>query len=285
MVGALPSRREWRSLNYRHGFHAGNHTEPFKHAVLWTLIELLKSKDKPFMVLDTHAGAGLHDLRSGMALRTREADSGITRLMTCVEPALTGYLDIVRDVGGVEPILYPGSPEIIRRSLRSADRLVACELHHEDAVTLRSHMAGDKRVSVHVRDGYEATLALIPPIERRGLVFVDPPYETLGEEAKLGNFLLRACTKWPTGIFAAWYPIKSAAAGNAVLRSALESPARSIVSARFTRFRIDEKRLAGGGMVIFNPPWHAEDRIAQICCALREGFGAGDWSMDHPRST
>ena len=271
-------------MNYRHGYHAGNHTEPFKHAVLSLLIELLKSKDKPFAVLDTHAGAGLHDLRSGMALSTGEAKAGITRLMTCVEPALTGYLNVVRGVGGVEPIFYPGSPEIVRRSLRSADRLVACELHPADAATLRSHMAGDKRVSVHARDGYEAALALVPPKERRGLVFVDPPYETIGEEAKLGDFLSRLCAKWPTGIFAAWYPIKSAAAGQAVLRSALESPARGIVSARFTRYPIGEKRLAGGGMVILNPPWRAEDHIAGICRALCKGFGAGDWSVDRPRS-
>ena len=267
-------------MNYRHGFHAGNHTEPLKHAVLLLLIDLLKGKDKPFAVFDTHAGMGMHDLRSEMALRTREAEEGIGRLMTCAEPALAGYLDLVRGIGGDTPVAYPGSPEIIRRSLRPQDRLVACELHPEDAVKLRALMKRDSRVHVHSRDGYEAALALIPPPERRGLVFVDPPFEHKEEAAHLGAFLSRASRKWPTGTFAAWYPVKSEAVGATIVQKALDGPARNVVSARFCLHPRGLGTLAGGTIIVLNAPWHAEERMSEVCLALRDGFGGGEWAVD-----
>ncbi|MCR6555826.1 23S rRNA (adenine(2030)-N(6))-methyltransferase RlmJ, partial [Aeromonas sp. CPF2-S1] len=41
-------------LSYRHAFHAGNHADVLKHAVQALIIESLKKKEKPFIVLDTH---------------------------------------------------------------------------------------------------------------------------------------------------------------------------------------------------------------------------------------
>ena len=50
-------------FSYRHAFHAGNHADVLKHTVQALIIESLKKKEKPFIVLDTHAGGGLYDLR------------------------------------------------------------------------------------------------------------------------------------------------------------------------------------------------------------------------------
>ena len=58
------------------------------------------------------------------------------------------------------------------------------------------------------RDGYEAIGAFTPPPERRGLVFIDPPYEKTDEAASLARAIAKGLRKWPTGIFLAWYPIK-----------------------------------------------------------------------------
>ena len=278
MGTALPLGRT--GVNYRHGFHAGNHTEPFKHAILWTLLDMLKAKETPLAVLDTHAGAGLYDLRSDMALRTNEARDGIVRLISCRAPALAGYLATVRAVGGDAPTMYPGSPEIVRRALRLDDRLVACELRREDASMLRANMAGDPRVSVHCRDGYEAALALVPPMERRGLVFLDPPFEDAGETEKLGALLRRACAKWPGGIFVAWFPLKSSRAALAAQRAALDNDARRVIAATFLRQPYGGERLAGSLLAVLNPPWQAEVRAAAVCRALADGFAAGTWSVD-----
>jgi 23S rRNA (adenine2030-N6)-methyltransferase len=54
-------------VNYRHAFHAGSHTEVFKHSVLVLLLQHLIKKPQPFVVLDTHAGAGFYDLTTDQA--------------------------------------------------------------------------------------------------------------------------------------------------------------------------------------------------------------------------
>ena len=67
-------------LSYRHAFHAGNHADVLKHAVFVQLLRHLLQKDKPFWCIDTHAGAALHALDEGYALKNAEFESGISRL-------------------------------------------------------------------------------------------------------------------------------------------------------------------------------------------------------------
>src|SRR5258708_3501972 len=105
-------------MNYRHAFHAGNHTEVFKHSILIHLVQHLASKPQAFMALDTHAGLGLYDLQSNEATRTGEALEGVTKIFSSAVPTSTTYLDIVRSLNPSELRLYPGSPLLIRRLLR-----------------------------------------------------------------------------------------------------------------------------------------------------------------------
>ena len=67
-------------LSYRHSFHAGNHADVLKHTVQSLIIESLKEKDKPFLYLDTHAGAGRYQLSGEHAERTGEYLEGIARI-------------------------------------------------------------------------------------------------------------------------------------------------------------------------------------------------------------
>ena len=60
-------------MNYRHSFHAGNFADLVKHAVVLDLMGRLTAKAGPLTVIDTHAGAGLYDLSSSEATRSREA--------------------------------------------------------------------------------------------------------------------------------------------------------------------------------------------------------------------
>ena len=164
-------------MNYRHAYHAGNHIDVFKHAVLVRLLEHLRKKAKAFTVLDTHAGAGRYDLTAIEAEKTGEAADGIGRVIGKEIPAAAAYLDLIRRLNPEGLRTYPGSPAIIAAFLRDNDRLIACELHEEEAAKLRRVFRGDPRVAVHQRDGYEAITAFVPPPSRRGLVFIDPPYE------------------------------------------------------------------------------------------------------------
>ncbi len=119
-------------MNYRHAYHAGNFADCFKHALLVALLDSFARKPAPYFVLDTHAGAGRYDLDAEAARRTDEATTGIRRLLQRPSPVLARYLGLVEQLG-----LYPGSPALIRAVMRENDRLVCCELHPEDATTLR----------------------------------------------------------------------------------------------------------------------------------------------------
>ena len=161
-------------MNYRHAFHAGNFGDCMKHALLVWLIRAMQRKPGAMLVLDTHSGIGRYDLTTGPAARTGEASRGILRLLDDPPAPLTDYVGLVRDLG-----LYPGSPVLTNALLRPQDRLVCCELHPADYAVLRSEFAGDRQVAVHHRNAWEALGALLPPAERRGLILIDPPYESM----------------------------------------------------------------------------------------------------------
>jgi 23S rRNA (adenine2030-N6)-methyltransferase len=268
-------------MNYRHAFHAGNHVDVFKHAALTFVLEWLRQKPAPFAVLDTHAGVGVYDLASGGAQRTKEFEGGALRVF---EPGLTtapGYSAMLREMNPEALTTYPGSPEIVRRYLRQRDRLVACELHPDEAETLRARYRGDPRVAVHHRDGYEAIGALLPPKERRGLVLIDPPYEQTDEAERLAAALATGLGRWPNGTFMAWYPIKDGLIGAALARAAVAGGFPKTLRVEFSPFQRDNVSLSGGGLLIVNAPWRLDDRLKALCQELsgRLGDGRGGWSV------
>lgn len=64
-------------LSYRHSFHAGNHADVLKHTVQSLIIESLKEKEKPFLYLDTHSGAGRYQLTSEHAEKQGSISKGL----------------------------------------------------------------------------------------------------------------------------------------------------------------------------------------------------------------
>ena len=199
-------------MNYRHAFHAGNHADVLKHVVLLALLEALERKATPYFVLDTHAGRGRYLLQSEQASKTGEAQTGIFRLFVLhgLPALLQRYLKRIQADNPVGALIaYPGSPLITAQFLRADDRLVACELQPEEAHALTTLFDHDRRVTVRQSDGYAAIKAMLPPKERRGLVLIDPPYEAQDEEfAVILAALKEGLARWPTGIYAIWYPIK-----------------------------------------------------------------------------
>ena len=257
-------------MNYRHAFHAGNVGDCLKHALLVWLVRALLRKPAPFHVLDTHAGIGRYDLETGPATRTGEWREGIGRLLDGEPPSpLADYLGLVERLG-----LYPGSPAIVRALLRPDDRLTCCELHPEDAASLRRLFAGDRQVSVHLRDGYEAVGALLPPAERRGLVLIDPPYERPDEFARVAEALLRARRRFPAGTLAAWYPVKHRAPVRAFHDAVRASGLRDVAAAELLmREPLDPARLNGAGLLVVAPPYRFEAEAGLLLAALRERLG------------
>ena len=267
-------------MNYRHAYHAGSHTDVFKHAVLAMLLEHLRGKPKPFTVLDTHAGAGRYDLTAVEAGKTGEAADGIGRVIGKNLPAAEGYLGLIHRLNPDGLRIYPGSPAIIAAFLRDEDRLIACELHEEEVAKLRRNFRGDGRVAIHHRDGFEAIGAFVPPPARRGMVFIDPPYEKDDREAyrRVAEWMNAGLRKWPTGMFAAWYPLKDRV-GIDEVRAGYSPDNPPTLAVEFLRAPIGGAGFAGSGMLIANPPFGIESRLRALGQELIAAFDAPKGSL------
>jgi 23S rRNA (adenine2030-N6)-methyltransferase len=283
-------------MNYRHAYHAGNFADVLKHSVLFALIEALKAKDTPFALIDTHAGSGCYALDSEEAGKTGEYRDGIARLLF---PDLHGtgqgplpallrrWLDSVLALPGNEQglKLYPGSPLQAAQAMRATDSAQLCELHPEEASRLRELFHHDRRVHVHHRNGYEALKALLPPKEKRGLVLIDPPFEAQEAEYRLIEAALKAALqRWPTGIYAVWYPIKLRSQVQPFLRWLQRCGARRVLQAELLVHPDDSPlRLNGSGMVILNAPWNLDQILRdplQAMARLLSQAHAASWRLD-----
>ncbi|HJP99513.1 MAG TPA: 23S rRNA (adenine(2030)-N(6))-methyltransferase RlmJ [Rhodanobacteraceae bacterium] len=262
-------------MNYRHAFHAGNFADVFKHAILLALLDALTAKDKPLCYLDTHAGRGAYRLDDPEALKTGEWRDGIGRLSDDAHAPspLHRYVAAIRacNPDGVLRV-YPGSPLLAAQALRPNDRLVLCEMQPEEAAALRGQFHSDPRAHVHHRDGYAALNALVPPAEKRGLVLIDPPFEAQeGEFAAIEGALSKAHARWPNGVYAVWYPIKSHRAIAPFHRRLSQAPFDRVLVAELMVLPDDSPlRLNGCGVLIANPPWQVDKTLANLMPALRK---------------
>ena len=248
-------------MNYRHVYHAGNFADVAKHVALLFCLDALKRKDAAFFALDTHAGRGLYDLHSGEAQKSGEAERGVRKLieMRLGERSLARYFDAVHARRARRLTHYPGSPALIAAGLRAQDRAIFVELMPAEARALERDIASAGRVRTQVEDGYAALRALLPPPERRGLVLIDPPYESMDELPRLVEAFADAYRRWPSGLYLLWYPIRSGSQ-------------RRTVHARFEALGIPKMLvadlaihpddasvgLAGSGLIIVNPPFGAD---------------------------
>ena len=274
-------------MNYRHAFHAGGPADVVKHAVLARILVHLKNKPAAFRVIDTHAGAGLYDLRGPEATRSPEWRDGIARLMAAsidgeAGALLAPYLDAVRALNPAgELAAYPGSPALARALMRSQDRLVACELEPTAAAALAHNLGGDRRAKAVAIDGWTALNAYVPPPERRGVVLIDPPFEAMDEFSRLAQALEAAHRKWATGIFLIWYPTQgrqdSDALAKRLRRSAIPKVLRAEVDFALQR---EPERRAGCGLIVVNPPWTLAGELEILAPLFAKVFAGGhrvDW--------
>lgn len=275
-------------LSYRHAYHAGNFADVHKHAVLTLLLEALKAKHKGFCYIETHAGAGRYSLAGGLSQQASEYRRGIDLLWRCADfPAsLAPYIDAVRCANkGVPERLrnYPGSPCIAHALLRPQDSMRLAELHPTDAQCLQTEFAAERNVVVEQRDGYQALQAWLPPSERRGLVLLDPAYERKDERQRLVQGVLDAYRRWPTGIYALWYPLRERGFAESLQRALSATGIRRILVAQLSvRAPSASRAMKGSALAVINPPWRLEQALEPLLswlCTRLAADDAGRWRV------
>jgi 23S rRNA (adenine2030-N6)-methyltransferase len=268
-------------LNYKHIYHAGNFADVAKHVALLFCLDALKRKDSAFFALDTHAGRGFYDLQAAEAAKSGEAERGIQQLIAKSLDAapLQDYFANIRARKGKRLARYPGSPALIAQALRSHDRAIFVEVLPAEARAVEREVESMGRLFTQIGDGYAALKAQVPPTERRGLVLIDPPYESLEEFQALLQAFEDAYRRWPTGSYLMWYPIRSAAQ-----RATVHERFKALRIAKMLRAEIAVHHddagvgLAGSGMLIVNPPYGADEFLTEAYTAIHAALcvaGAG----------
>ncbi len=278
-------------MNYHHDYHAGNFADVLKHVVLARVVTYMKQKDKPFRVIDTHAGAGLYDLQGAEAAKTAEWQDGIARIFDvelpkAVADLLEPYLDAVRSVNVGALKYYPGSPLIARHLMRDDDVLVANELGEPEFQRLRQELQRAKATTVLNIDAHHAVKSLLPPKERRGLVLIDPPFEEKSEFLDLAKAIDEAISRFATGTYLIWYPLKDEAAADRFVAVATSKPGVKYLDVRLAVSKpFAGLGLTASGVLVLNPPFVLKEELETLMPFLEEHLSEGSGSRFELRSS
>ena len=246
-------------LSYRHSFHAGNHADVLKHTVQSLIISALNEKDKPYLYLDTHAGAGRYLLSGEHAERTGEYLEGIARIwqQDDLPEEMKPYISAVKNYNpGGKLRYYPGSPLIARHLLREDDKLQLTELHPSDFPLLRNEFQKDDRARTDRADGYQQLKSKLPPPSRRGLILIDPPYEMKSDYQAVVAGIQEGYKRFATGVFALWYPVVLRQQIKRMLSELQATGIKRILQIELAvRPDSDQRGMTASGMIVINPPW------------------------------
>jgi len=292
-------------LSYRHAFHAGNFADVLKHFVLTNVLSYMTKKDKGYIYIDSHSGAGVYQLNEEYAQKTGEYKQGIAKLINNIDipQALEEYIDLIKsfnqrdylknDVSFQEhnfqnsnlqnhPQLtfYPGSPAIAKAFLRRQDSAHLFELHSTDIEYLITFCERWNKSHVKQSDGYQGILSLVPPPSRRGVVLIDPPYELKDDYTKAVNTIISAYKKFATGTYILWYPVVKRELVGQMKTQFTQSKVRNILQVELClQADTEEYGMTGTGLFIVNPPWQLAKDLAEILPYLKTHLRAD--SVNH----
>ncbi len=222
----------------------------------------------------------MYSLESEYANTKGEYHNGVARLQGCddLPPVLQEYLDLVKACNNKgEWTLYPGSPEIIRRTIRAEDRMRLFELHPTDHDLLAEHFDRDRQAKIFKSDGFAALKALLPPPTKRGLIFMDPPYEIKSDYAKVITALEEGMSRFAEGVYVVWYPILTRG-DHIPLVESMRALSDKTLNVSITVQEPDERGfgMLGSGLCVINPPWVLKEKLQNILPYLVDALAQFD---------
>lgn len=266
-------------LSYQHGYHAGNFADVIKHIALTQILKYLTLKDKPLFYLETHSGKGLYDLKNKQAEKTKEYKQGIELIWSQQQNLPEGfqdYLQIITKLNHQEKLkFYPGSPYIAIDKLRMQDRMYFCELHPREFEELIQLPTRNKKVHFNNNDGLLSLKAMLPPPEKRGLVFLDPSFERKEEYKEIPLAIKQAYTRFATGVYCLWYPLVHKKLTEKLHRGMQEIQAKNALCVEFNLTLAPMEGMSGCGLWIINPPYTFALEIKAVLDTLRKYFNPG----------
>ena len=285
-VSVRPRKAGYLVFSYRHAFHAGNHADVLKHAMFVHILEYFGRKPAPYLVIDTHAGAGLYGLQGDWSTKTAESADGVGRLLGSPDapPLVDRYLQALADFNPAGTLkAYPGSPWWALEYMREADRLRLFEWHPTESEVLAGNLAHleravQRRIMLYHADGFKGLNALLPPPTRRGMVIIDPSYEDKHDYRRTVLAVKEGLERFATGTFIVWYPLVQRRESSAIGRQLENLPAKNWVHATLSvrKPAVDGLGLHGSGMFVVNPPYTLHDELKVALPWLVRQLGQDD---------
>ena len=250
-------------LSYRHGYHAGNAADVLKHFILTYVLDYIKKKDKGFIFIDSHAGAGKYLISDPYMQKNKEYLQGIEKILQLKNDNifLKKYLDLVKSINFNSDLkIYPGSCYLAARSLRPNDNLYFFELHPKEFLNLKKNFENDSRVIIENRDSYQRLNKLLPPKEKRAVILIDPSYELKDEYEKVSEMLSDCYKKFPLGVYIIWYPVLKNKKSEKFIFNVLKKKYKNLSHVEMITDN-SNNGMQGSGLFVLNCPWSIENDI------------------------
>lgn len=274
-------------LSYRHAFHAGNYADVLKHLVLVNTLLYATRKDAALFYLDTHAGAGLYRLDSEAAQKTGEAAAGISRLdfpVLFTRAGMQGKAALQAFHAAIALFLergqYPGSPLLAALLLRRHDHLRLFELHPTDFRLLQANTEQDKRIHAEQQDGFRQLAVVLPPVQKRAVVLIDPSYEVKDDYTRSVRALVEIHARMPAAQVLLWYPVVQRDHVDGMVHALLKSRLRDLWQVELGIAPDSEAHgMTASGLFLLNPPWTLAAQMREALPPLQEQLApaTGHW--------
>ncbi len=257
-------------LSYRHAFHAGNHADILKHYTFSLILDYFNQKDKPYYVIDTHAGAGMYEIQSDFSQKNMEFETGISRLLkaTDLPESLEQFVIMVQSFNPKQVFnFYPGSPKVAEYFLRANDKLRLFELHPNEYKILFNNFNDNKnkQTQVLLQDGFQGLKACLPPPTKRGIIIIDPPYEQKQDYQQVVTGVQDSLKRFASGCYMIWYPLLAREEPEQMVKALqdIDAPNWLNVTLQITGKSLDIG-MYGSGLYIINPPWKLAENLQEF---------------------
>ena len=243
-------------LNYKHEFYAGNHADVLKHICLIYFVKSIKKLDNSILCVDTHAGSGLYDLESENMKKTREYESGISKLLffKTQDPYLRFYLKVIKNINNSRKMkFYPGSPKIIQHLTSKKDELHFFEFKKSEYKILQKNFSQYANIKVINKDGFTFLDNKKINIRKKGIILIDPSYQVIDDYNKVIKFITINNEQFKNKIVLIWYPIINRTDSNEFIQEFKKTGISDILRIEMSiENDNDENYMTGSGLIVIN---------------------------------
>ncbi len=240
-------------LSYKHGFHAGNHADVFKHIVLIYLYNMAKKYHKSISYIDTHSGNGIYKYISRYMDKNKEYKYGIKKIEKYEgnNILILNYLKKLKIITKNNNF-YPGSPFIISNLSTNLDKLFFCELHNNEFSSLKKNLNNFTNIKIINTDGFNY-LDKVLNNDKSFFILIDPSYEIKDDFEKIYNILDNIESKFLKSKMLIWYPILNYNENDIFIENIRKKGISNLINAELPiNSNNDDLGLKGSGLLLVN---------------------------------